>query len=43
MKFNFKSTGYKVNNKKFKLSDQQKQTLETIPIGIIIIDRKTFI
>jgi len=34
MKFNFKSTGYKIDDKKFKLTSQQKQSLKSVPIGI---------
>ena len=33
MKFNFKSTGFKVDNDRFKVSEQQKQSLQK-PIGI---------
>jgi phage baseplate assembly protein W len=33
MKFNFRSSGYKIDNKKFKLTPQQKES-KKIPIGI---------
>ena len=34
MKFNFKSTGYKVNDERFKLKKHQKESLGKVPIGI---------
>ena len=34
MKFNFKSTGYKVDNERFKLKTHQKESLKNIPVGI---------
>lgn len=33
MKFNFKSSGFKTDDNKFKLTDQQKQSIQ-VPIGI---------
>ena len=34
MKFNFKSTGYKIDNQKFKLSPEQKKETISLPFGI---------
>ena len=34
MKFNFKSTGYKVDNNRFKVKDHKKESIKNIPLGI---------